>query len=45
MSDFEKLTINAMKSAFAHYDERVRIIYDVLKPGFKRIKEEIHHND
>jgi len=45
IADFEKLTINAMKSAFAHYDDRVRIIYDVLKPGFKRIKEEIHHID
>lgn len=45
ISDFEKLTINAMKSAFTHYDERVRIIYDVLKPGFKKIKEEILHLD
>ena len=39
--DLEKITINAMKSAFIHYDERIRIIYDVLKPGFARIREEI----
>lgn len=38
--DIEKLTINAMKSAFVHYDERVRIIYDVLKPQFAKIRDE-----
>lgn len=40
LRDIEKLTINAMKSAFVHYDERVRIIYDVLKPRFAKIREE-----
>src|SRR5229473_657306 len=33
-SDIEWLTINAMKSAFAHFDERLRIIDTVIKPGF-----------
>src|SRR5580700_8944285 len=33
-SDFEWLTINAMKSAFAHFDERLKIINTVIKPGF-----------
>src|SRR5262249_20236725 len=33
-SDIEWLTINAMKSAFAHFDERLRIINTVVKPGF-----------
>jgi adenosine deaminase len=33
-SDFEWLTINAMKSAFAHFDERLRIINTVIKPGY-----------
>ena len=41
LRDLEKLTINAMKSAFVHYDERLRIIYDLLKPGYARIREEI----
>ncbi len=41
LRDLEKITINAMKSAFIHYDERIRIIYDILKPGFVRIREEI----
>jgi adenosine deaminase len=33
-SDLEWLTINAMKSAFAPFDERLRLINTVLKPGF-----------
>lgn len=34
LSDLEKLTINAMKSAFMPYKERIAWIYDVIKPGF-----------
>ena len=33
-SDVEWLTTNAMKSAFAGFDERLRIINTVIKPGF-----------
>jgi adenosine deaminase len=33
-SDIEWLTINAMKSAFAGFDERLHIINTVIKPGF-----------
>ena len=33
-SDIEWLTINAMKSAFAHFDERLRIIDTIIKPGY-----------
>jgi adenosine deaminase len=40
LKDLERLTINGMKSSFAHYDQRIRIIYDVLKPGYARIAEE-----
>jgi adenosine deaminase len=32
--DFEWLTINAMKSAFAHFDQRLHIINTVIKPGY-----------
>jgi adenosine deaminase len=41
LADLEKITINAMKSAFAHHDDRIRIIYDVLKPRFARMRSEI----
>ena len=37
--DLEKLTINAMKSAFMPYKERIAFIYDVLKPKFAKAKE------
>ena len=36
LGDLEWLTLNAMKSAFAHFDERLHIINDVIKPGFSR---------
>ncbi|MGH9292420.1 MAG: adenosine deaminase [Acidimicrobiales bacterium] len=34
LDDLRWLTLNAMKSAFAHFDERLRIINEVIKPGF-----------
>ena len=33
-SDLQRFTINAMKSAFLPFDERLAIIDDVIKPGF-----------
>jgi adenosine deaminase len=33
-SDIEWLTVNAMKSAFASFDERLHLINTVIKPGF-----------
>jgi adenosine deaminase len=33
-SDVEWLTINAMKSAFTGFDERLHLINTVIKPGF-----------
>ncbi len=38
--DLEKITINAMKSAFIGFDERIEIIYDAIKPGFQRLRDE-----
>jgi len=37
-ADVEWLTINAMKSAFAPFDERLAIITDVIKPGFAGLR-------
>ena len=36
----EWLTINAMKSAFAPFDERLRLINEVVKPGYARLRAE-----
>ena len=41
MDDFEKITINAMKSAFIPYNERCNIIYNVIKPSYAKIRERI----
>ncbi len=34
LDDFEKITINSMKSAFIPYHRRLPIIYNVIKPGY-----------
>ena len=36
--DFEKLSLNGMKSAFAHFDERLFLIYDVIKSGYRDLR-------
>ncbi len=42
--DLEKLSINAMKSAFIRYKERIELIYKVIKPGFENaLKAEPAH--
>jgi adenosine deaminase len=37
-ADIQWLTINAMKSAFAPFDERLKIINTVIKPGFAAVR-------
>ncbi|PYV28662.1 MAG: adenosine deaminase [Acidobacteria bacterium] len=44
LDDFEKITINAMKSAFLPYNERCQIIYKVLKPGYAQARESLRAN-
>ncbi len=39
LEELEKITINAMKSAFIPYKQRIAIIYDVLKPGYAKAKK------
>ncbi len=41
LDDFEKITINAMKSAFLPYDQRCRFIYSVIKPGYAKTRESL----
>ena len=40
IDDFEWLTINAMKSAFAPFDQRLRIINGTIKPRYALLKAE-----
>ena len=39
--DFEKITLNSMKSAFIPYKERLHYIYNVIKPGYQKMREKI----
>jgi adenosine deaminase len=39
--DLEWLTLNAMKSAFAPFDERLAFINHVIKPGFATLRGEV----
>ena len=39
LGEMEWLTINAMKSAFAPFDERLQIINEVVKPGYARLRQ------
>jgi adenosine deaminase len=41
LDDVEKITLNSMKSAFIHYDERLQYIYNIIKPGFQKIRDKL----
>src|SRR5690348_15818077 len=41
LADFEKITINAMKSAFLPYGQRCDLIYKTIKPGYARVREQL----
>ncbi len=40
LDDLETLSINGMKSAFSHFDDRVRLIFERIKPGFAELRAE-----
>ncbi|MFJ9441492.1 adenosine deaminase [Kitasatospora sp. NPDC101235] len=40
LGDLEWFTVNAMKSAFLPFDERLAMINDVIKPGYAELKAE-----
>src|ERR1700684_591539 len=39
LNDFERITINAMKSSFLPYKERCDFIYSIIKPAYAGIRE------
>ncbi|MCX8091194.1 MAG: adenosine deaminase [Verrucomicrobiae bacterium] len=41
LDNLEKLTLNAIKSAFLPFDERIRLIYQVIKPGYERARRSL----
>ena len=40
LDDLETLSINGMKSAFAHYDRRCEMIYSRIKQSFRKLRDE-----
>ena len=41
LDDLRWLTVNAMKSAFIAFDERLALINDVIKPGYADLRDEL----
>jgi adenosine deaminase len=39
LDDLQWFTVNAMKSAFLRFDERLRIINEVIKPGYAALRD------
>ena len=40
MRDLEWFAVNAMKSAFLPFDERLALIADVIKPAYAKLRAE-----
>lgn len=40
LDDMQWFSVNAMKSAFIPFDERLAMINDVIKPGYAELKSE-----
>ncbi|MFH1194550.1 MAG: adenosine deaminase [bacterium] len=41
LDDVEKLNLNAMKSSFIPHDERLYYIYEVIKPGYQKMRDKL----
>jgi adenosine deaminase len=41
LDDIEKLNINAMKSSFLPHKERLKYIYNVIKPGYQEMRSNL----
>lgn len=40
-NDLEKLTLNGMKSAFIPHKKRLKLIYNIIKPGYQKLRLEL----
>ncbi|MGL4400481.1 MAG: adenosine deaminase [Luteolibacter sp.] len=45
LDDLEKLSLNAVKSAFAPFEKRLKLILDTIKPGFAAARAGISHSN
>jgi adenosine deaminase len=44
LRDLERLSLNAMKSAFFNFPARLEIIYKVIKPGYAEIRKKLQNS-
>ena len=45
LKDLERISVNSMKSAFIHHDEKLNLIYDVIKKQCADIRKEYGYSD
>ena len=45
LKDLEKISVNAMKSAFIHHEQKLSLIYDVIKKQYLDIRKEYGYSD
>jgi adenosine deaminase len=38
LDDFQWITVNSVKSAFAHFEERLQIINNIVKPRYAELR-------
>ena len=43
LRDMERLALNAMKSAFFKFPARLDIIYNVVKPGYAKLRKSVQN--
>lgn len=41
LEDIEKLNTNAMKSAFLNHDKKLEYIYNIIKPGYQKMRDKL----
>jgi adenosine deaminase len=39
LDDFQWITVNSVKSAFAHFEERLQIINNIVKPRYAELRK------
>ncbi|MEY4401591.1 MAG: adenosine deaminase [Actinomycetota bacterium] len=41
LDDFQWITVNSVKSAFAHFEERLKIINEIVKPRYAALRQSV----
>ena len=44
LDDFQWITVNSVKSAFTHFEERLKIINTIVKPRYAELRQQSARN-